>query len=52
VREIKKFLGNTDMTLKEIARLTGFDNEFYLSNVFRRVVGVSPKEYRERFADI
>lgn len=52
VREVKKFLGNTDMTLKEIARLTGFDNEFYLSNVFRRVVGVSPKEYRERFADV
>ncbi len=35
------------LTLREIASLCGFANEFYLSRVFRRVTGMSPTEYRK-----
>jgi AraC-like DNA-binding protein len=40
---------NTDKSLKEIAALLGFYSEFHFSNQFRRIVGLSPKAWREQF---
>ncbi len=48
INHVKKMMsGSRRMTLREIAYKSGFANEFYLSNVFRRRVGISPSEYRK-----
>ncbi len=43
----KNLLDNSDMTVKEIAELLTFSNEYYFSNYFKQRVGVSPKNYRK-----
>ncbi|MDD3243030.1 MAG: helix-turn-helix domain-containing protein [Eubacteriales bacterium] len=39
-------LCSTCMPLREIAQRTGFENEFYFSNRFRRAFGTAPSRYR------
>ncbi|MCG8335287.1 MAG: AraC family transcriptional regulator, partial [Proteobacteria bacterium] len=36
---------NSDITLKDIAAITGFSDQFYFSRVFRAFTGVPPSEY-------
>ncbi len=38
----------TNYPLKEIARSTGFANQFYFSRMFRRYCGLAPGAYRKR----
>lgn len=33
-------------SLSQIAELTGFENEYYLSRVFKKIVGISPRQYK------
>jgi transcriptional regulator GlxA family with amidase domain len=42
-------MANTDKSLKEIAALLGFHSAFHFSNQFHRIVGASPRAWRERF---
>jgi len=49
VESICEYLKNTNYSLKEIALLTGFSDEFSMSKVFKRVKGMPPKEYRKGF---
>lgn len=44
----KKLLKNRDRKLQEIARLCGFQDANYFSKIFRRSVGMTPSEYREK----
>lgn len=37
-----------DLSLKEIALMTGYEDQLYFSKVFKNVEGVSPSKYRER----
>ena len=46
IDKIKEHLVLTDLGLKEISRLLMFSDEFYLSNFFKKQVGVSPKAYK------
>ncbi len=48
VREAAHLLANTDRTVDEIADLTGFPDRYYLSRVFKRVIGDSPARFRRR----
>jgi AraC-like DNA-binding protein len=41
-------LQSTQASLVEIARRTGYDNEFSLSKAFKRAYGVAPGSYRRR----
>jgi len=41
-----ELLSGTDLKLYEIAERTGFGEASYLSNVFKKFYGVSPREYR------
>ena len=45
-RQAEEYLSKTDLPLREIARLTGFRNEYYLSYVFRRIRSCSPGSIR------
>ena len=41
-----EFLCNTDMRIRDIARLVGYQDEKYFSLVFKQVHGITPSKYR------
>jgi len=50
VNHIIQLLVGSDMTIKEIALRSGFESDWHIARYFRKVVGVSLREYRSRFA--
>jgi LacI family transcriptional regulator len=46
VLKIRQLLAETELPLKHIAELTGFEYMEYMSYVFKRAVGMSPGAYR------
>ena len=46
IRRAKDALGKTSLPCREIAFRLGYDDPLYFSAVFKRVVGVSPREFR------
>lgn len=49
VNEAKNILLSTDKTVTETAYELGFENPPYFSRLFKKVVGLTAKEYREQF---
>jgi transcriptional regulator GlxA family with amidase domain len=45
----KQLLLNSDLLIKEIAQLCGFENEYYFSNFFKKNMKLSPKNYRKMY---
>ncbi len=45
----KKLLTESEISLTQVAHCTGFTHTSYMSEVFRKKVGVSPSKYREEF---
>ncbi len=43
-----RLLEETQLSLWDIAELTGFSNASYFSSKFKKIYGVSPSDYRER----
>ncbi len=48
IRQAKDALGNTALPCREIAQRLGYDDPLYFSAVFKRITGVSPREFRKR----
>jgi AraC-like DNA-binding protein len=48
VSHIARRLGASDTPLRELAEEFGFYDEFHMSRIFKREMGVSPSEYRAR----
>lgn len=48
IERAKAFLIETDMQIQEISAAVGFENSGYFISVFRRVVGMTPKAFREK----
>ncbi len=48
VARIRQLLVETDLPLKKLAELTGFEHVEYLCVVFKRIVGEPPGAYRKR----
>lgn len=48
ILESKKLLHLTYRSVKEIASELGFEDEFYFSRYFKKSVGCSPRNYREK----
>lgn len=46
IRKAIELLHNGELKIYEIAELTGYANQHYFSNVFKKNLGVSPAEYR------
>lgn len=47
IEAAKGYLLNTDMKAYEISDMVGFEDAGYFSRVFKKQVGVSPKEYKK-----
>jgi AraC-like DNA-binding protein len=46
-QEAKALLKSTNMTIQQISDELNFPSQSFFGKYFKRVVGVSPKEYRE-----
>ncbi len=49
LKRAESLLCSTADSIGNIARLCGFENPYYFSNVFKQARGLSPKEYRKKF---
>jgi AraC-like DNA-binding protein len=47
VERVKTLLTHSKLSLKEIASACGFNDEYYLSTVFRNMTGTTPGSYRK-----
>lgn len=46
MQEACKLLKSTDMYVYEVSRELGYEDQYYFSRIFKKVVGVSPKDYK------
>ena len=43
-----RLIDNSGWSIADVSREMGFDDQFYFSRVFRKVMGMSPNDYRKR----
>jgi transcriptional regulator GlxA family with amidase domain len=48
MERVQELLASTSLPVGEVAAATGFENPEYLSVMFRRECGMSPREWRAR----
>lgn len=48
IQEACHYLDFSDMKINQISLMIGFDDPFYFSRLFSKVMGVSPSDYRSR----
>lgn len=46
MKEACKMLRSSEMYIYEIAQKLGYSDQYYFSRIFKKVVGMSPKEYK------
>lgn len=51
IERAKKMLDSGDLSISDIASSLGFNDYFYFLKTFKRVTGVTPKQYRQRLGD-
>ncbi|HTJ31973.1 MAG TPA: AraC family transcriptional regulator [Dactylosporangium sp.] len=49
--EARRLLARTSLSVAQVGRATGFDDPAYFCRFFRREVGVTPGQYREKHQD-
>lgn len=47
IDKAKQLLRNSDLRLSQISTMVGFQDEKYFSRVFKKVTGMTPREYRK-----
>jgi two-component system response regulator YesN len=47
VEQAKKYLISGKLNIKEVSQLTGYEDYAYFSRIFKKMTGVSPKQYSE-----
>ncbi|MGI6269803.1 MAG: AraC family transcriptional regulator [Candidatus Howiella sp.] len=47
INEAKNLLKNTDMPVRDIAKAVGVENESHFSNLFRRKMDMTPRQFRK-----
>ncbi|WP_161958829.1 GlxA family transcriptional regulator [Ferruginivarius sediminum] len=49
IEESKQLLETTDMPVEDVAAAVGYADPSYMRSLFKRLVGITPAEYRRRF---
>lgn len=52
IHAAKQLLIHTDYPMKQVARRAGFARPQHMATLFRRLVGVSPTAFRQRYLDV
>lgn len=52
INHIKGMLSNAELSVSEVAKMTGFDDANYFSRFFKKHMGVSPSKYREYYCSM
>lgn len=52
INEAKKLLDSTNLKIYEVSDKVGYTNPKYFSQIFQKVAGLSPKEYRIKFKKV
>ncbi len=47
MKEACKLLRSTDLYIYEVGQYLGYSDQYYFSRIFKKVTGVSPREYRD-----
>lgn len=47
IDEAKKLLKESNYKIYQIAQMTGYENAYYFSKVFKKVTGITPKEFEK-----
>lgn len=47
MKEACKLLRSTNLYIYEVAQQLGYQDQYYFSRIFKKVVGISPKEYKD-----
>jgi two-component system response regulator YesN len=50
IHEAKKMLRDDTLKVYEISDILSFENAFYFSKVFKKIEGISPKEYQKNYS--
>jgi AraC family transcriptional regulator len=48
IQAAKRLLTTTEKSIEQISQLVGFQNQSHFTNVFRKILGTTPKVYREK----
>lgn len=51
IKRVKYYLQNTSKTLRQIAMLTGFANEFHLSRIIKKYTGKTPTQLKKQLIE-
>jgi two-component system response regulator YesN len=49
ISNAKELLASSDFSIKEITYMSGFNSQNYFAKIFRKIVGVTPTEYRNLY---
>ena len=52
IEKAKKLLGSTDMSIMKVSMMSGYSNPAYFTKHFKRITGITPKEYRAQLEDL
>lgn len=52
IEAAKELLGDSSLTIRDVAEQTGFCDRFYFSRIFRQKAGQSPTEYRQMIKEL
>ncbi|MCI2069363.1 MAG: AraC family transcriptional regulator [Bacilli bacterium] len=49
INEAKRLLTFTDKSLSDISNYLSFSSQSYFQNIFKKITGITPKKYREKY---
>ena len=52
MEKAKELLRTTELKIYEVSKMVGYENIYYFSRIFSKMVGVSPKQYQTNYKNV